>query len=73
MYEHWNSICKINHYFFVVNDKYAGVAPPVIEKIIEEPDQGGQRMLVSPFSSLHERALVTHNNLLDVITPEEEE
>lgn len=35
LYEHWNSICKINHYFFVVNDKYAGVAPPVIEKIIE--------------------------------------
>lgn len=35
LYAYWNSICKIKNYFFVVNDKYAGVAATVNKKIIE--------------------------------------
>lgn len=31
----WNDICKIRKFFFVINDKYYGIAPPILEKVIE--------------------------------------
>lgn len=34
LYAYWNSICPIEHYNFVLNDKYKGLAAPMIEKII---------------------------------------
>lgn len=31
----WDDVCKIRKFFFVINDKYAGIAPPILEKVIE--------------------------------------
>lgn len=35
LYENWNDSCKINKFFFVINDKYVGIPAPIIEKIFE--------------------------------------
>lgn len=35
LYEYWNSICPIRQYFFVINDKYKGVSPPIYKAILE--------------------------------------
>ena len=35
LYNHWNSICPIKTYFFVVNDKYKGLPAPIIETAFE--------------------------------------
>lgn len=35
LFDHWNKICPIKEYFFVVNDKYNGIAAPYHELIIE--------------------------------------
>ncbi len=34
LYAYWNSICPIEQYNFVLNDRYKGLAVPMIEKII---------------------------------------
>lgn len=34
-FKHWNSICKINKFYYVVNDKYKGCPAPIHQKIIE--------------------------------------
>ena len=31
----WDDVCKIRKFFFVINDKYVGIAPPILEKVIE--------------------------------------
>lgn len=35
LYTNWNDKCKINKYYFVINDKFKGVAAPIHEKVIE--------------------------------------
>lgn len=35
LYDHWNSICPINYFYFVINDKYKGVSSRINEKCIE--------------------------------------
>lgn len=35
LYDHWNNICPITEYFFVINDKFKGVPEPIITKQIE--------------------------------------
>lgn len=34
-FKHWNPICKINKFYYVVNDKYKGCPAPIHEKLIE--------------------------------------
>lgn len=34
-YKYWNSKCKINKFYYVVNDKYKGCPAPIHEKLIE--------------------------------------
>lgn len=34
-YNNWNSICKINKFYYVVNDKYKGCPAPIHEKLLE--------------------------------------
>ncbi len=31
----WDDVCKIRRFFFVINDKYVGIAPPILEKVME--------------------------------------
>lgn len=31
----WDDVCKIRKFFFVINDKYVGISPPILEKVIE--------------------------------------
>jgi len=33
--KHWEDVCSINNFFYVVNDKYKGIPAPVHQKIIE--------------------------------------
>lgn len=33
--KNWDDVCKIKKFFFVINDKYAGIPAPVLEKVIE--------------------------------------
>lgn len=35
LYAHWNDICPIKHFYFVINDKYEGIPAPIVEKAIE--------------------------------------
>ena len=35
LFEYWNKICQIKHYYFVINDKYKGIPAPVIKKLNE--------------------------------------
>lgn len=35
LYAHWNAICPIKKFCFVINDKYAGVPAPFIKKVME--------------------------------------
>lgn len=35
LYNYWNSICPINIFYFVINDKYKGASAPIIEKCIK--------------------------------------
>lgn len=31
LYYHWNELCPIKHFFFVVNDRYDGIPTPIVE------------------------------------------
>ena len=31
----WDDVCKVKKFFFVINDKYAGIPAPVLEKVAE--------------------------------------
>jgi hypothetical protein len=33
--KHWDSICTIKHFYFVVNDKYNGTPGPIIQEVIK--------------------------------------
>lgn len=33
LYDYWNNICPIKKFFFVINDKYKGLEPPIIEMV----------------------------------------
>lgn len=35
LYNNWNGMYPIKEFYFVINDKYKGIAPPIIEKICE--------------------------------------
>lgn len=35
LYENWNDICRIKKFYFVINDKYNGLEPPIIQKVME--------------------------------------
>jgi len=35
LYDSWNGICPIKKFFFVINDKYAGIPAPIIQMAIE--------------------------------------
>ena len=35
LYNHWNSLCPIKKFFFVVNDKYKGLPAPIIQMALE--------------------------------------
>ena len=35
LYSHWNDLCPIKKFFFVVNDKYKGVPAPIIQMTLE--------------------------------------
>lgn len=35
LYENWNDTCKIQKYYFVVNDRYLGLPPQIIQKVEE--------------------------------------
>ena len=35
LYENWNDICEIKQYYFVINDRYQGLPPPIIQKAEE--------------------------------------
>lgn len=35
LYENWNDICEIRQYYFVINDRYQGLPPPIIQKVEE--------------------------------------
>lgn len=35
LYENWNDVCKIQKYYFVINDRYQGLPPPIIQKVEE--------------------------------------
>lgn len=35
LYKHWNGICPIKQFFFVINDKYKGLPVPIIKMAIE--------------------------------------
>lgn len=32
LYENWNDTCEIKQYYFVINDRYQGLPPPIIQK-----------------------------------------
>lgn len=50
LYDYWNDICPIKKYFFVINDKYKGLEPPIIEKIIElDSDANYAGVSIEPF------------------------
>lgn len=33
--KHWNDVCKIQKYYFVINDRYQGLPPQIIQKVEE--------------------------------------
>lgn len=33
--KNWDDVCKVKKFFFVINDKYAGIPAPVLEKVAE--------------------------------------
>lgn len=35
LYEKWNDSCKLQKFYFVINDKYAGLPPLIIKKVLE--------------------------------------
>lgn len=35
LYVNWNDTCKIQKYYFVINDRYQGLPPPIIQKVEE--------------------------------------
>lgn len=35
LYENWNDTCEIKQYYFVINDRYQGLPPPIIQKAEE--------------------------------------
>lgn len=35
LYNHWNGLCPIKKFFFVVNDKYKGLPAPIIQMALE--------------------------------------
>lgn len=35
LYENWNDVCKIQKYYFVINDRYQGLPYPIIQKVEE--------------------------------------
>lgn len=35
LYNHWNGLCQIKKFFFVVNDKYKGLPAPIIQMALE--------------------------------------
>ncbi|MEZ3433443.1 MAG: hypothetical protein K1W34_02220 [Lachnospiraceae bacterium] len=35
LYENWNNTCKIKQYYFVINDRYQGLPPPIIQEAEE--------------------------------------
>ena len=35
LYKNWNHICKLQKFYFVINDKYEGVSPKLTQKVLE--------------------------------------
>lgn len=35
LYNHWNALCPIQKFFFVVNDKYKGLPAPIVQMVLE--------------------------------------
>jgi hypothetical protein len=33
--KNWDDVCKIKNFYFVINDKYRGIAPPILQKVME--------------------------------------
>nr|WP_300677578.1 hypothetical protein [uncultured Acetatifactor sp.] len=47
LYSNWNDICPIKRFFFVVNDRFEGLPPPIIEMSIEldnRPEYAGVKI-----------------------------
>lgn len=52
LYKNWNGLCKIKNFFFVINDRYKGISPPIIEAIMNlDNDPNYTDVKISIFSA----------------------